>query len=244
MQIFLLFIMLLLELFAAFCRWAFPAICLGILLGLYNRVDLARDPQLISQVVSWGFTLLRWGRYVHAGLMVLRLLAPVWERFFLGVRKPSSRELVTLEMAYRNFAHYAVRTTGVKFRYPRTFLVCDTTGVQIRFIGQKLVVDRAIIGSHLLEPLLAHELGHYNSSDRLTRVLLRLFPPMGCTVGCIFGLAMGFGALCTAPLWRIYWRNREFAADLFAARLGQRDALSTYSRPTFSRSTRRRRWRS
>src|SRR5258706_12746022 len=117
--------MLLLELVAAFCRWAFPAVCFGILLGLYNRMDLAHDPQLLSQIVSWGFALLRWGFYIHVGLIVMRLLAPKWERFYMGVRKPSARELMTLEMAYRDLSSYAVRT-GINFRHPRTFLVCDS----------------------------------------------------------------------------------------------------------------------
>ena len=234
MEVFLLFLMLLCELLAACWRWAFPSVCLGVILGLSGRLDLASDPGLLTLVVSWGFTLLYWGFYIHVGLIVFRLVAPALERFFLGLRKPSRRELATLHLVYSELENGALRT-GTKFKYPGTFLVRDTPRMQIRFIGQKLVIDRGLIGSPWLVPLLAHELGHFNSSDSMVRFLLLLFPPMGCSLGCFIGLALGFSTLLTAPFWRIYWRRRYFAADTFAAQLGQRDALlewlETYQLP-------------
>lgn len=227
MEVFLLFLMFVCELFAACLRWAFPSICAGVLLGLSGRLDLAGDPGLLSLVVSWGFTLLYWGFYIHAGLVVCRLIASAWQRFFLGLRKPSHRELATLRLVYSELENGALRT-GTKFKYPSTFLVRDTSQMQIRCIGQKLVIDRGLIGSPWLVPLLAHELGHFNSSDHVVRFLLLLFPPMGCSLGCFIGLALGFSTLLTAPAWRIYWRKRYFAADTFACQLGQRDALIEY----------------
>lgn len=237
MQFFLLFLMLLLELIAAFCRWAFPAVCIGILLGLTGEVGFAHDPQLLSQVVAWGFAFLYAGFYLHIGLVILRLLAPAWERFRLGLRKPSERERLQVEVAYDMLEDLAKWTSSMKIKHPRTFLVRDTSEMQVRFMGMKLVIDRPLILSYhtLLPPLLAHELGHYNSSDRITRFLLLFFPPWFCAPGCFIGLALGFGALLTAPIWRIYWRNREYAADQFAVQcdLGPElaDFLETYLLP-------------
>lgn len=227
MEIFMLFIMLVCELCAACLRWAFPSICIGVILALSGRLDLARDPGLLTLAVSWGFRLLYWGFYIHAGLIVFRLVAPAWQRFCMGLRKPSHRELVTLHLAYSELEDCALRT-GIKFKYPSTFLVRDTPQMGISLIGQRLVIDRGLIGSPLLVPLLADELGHYNSSDCIVRFLLLLFPPMGCSLGCFIGLALGFSTLLTAPAWRIYWRKRYFAADTFASQLGQRDALIEY----------------
>jgi Zn-dependent protease with chaperone function len=38
----------------------------------------------------------------------------------------------------------------------------------------------------------------------------------------------GLSVRLTRPLWAAYWRRREFAADAYAARLGQGPALADY----------------
>jgi Zn-dependent protease with chaperone function len=38
----------------------------------------------------------------------------------------------------------------------------------------------------------------------------------------------GLGLRITAPLWGAYWREREYAADAYAASLGQADELADF----------------
>jgi Zn-dependent protease with chaperone function len=38
----------------------------------------------------------------------------------------------------------------------------------------------------------------------------------------------GFGLWLTSPVWGIYWRQREYKADAYAARLGQADELADF----------------
>ncbi len=73
--------------------------------------------------------------------------------------------------------------------------------------------------------LLAHELGHYNSLDLLVRTLYLVFPPLEWSVLTLIGMPNGCGKIALYPLWMKYWRDRVFACDEYAARLGQRYQL-------------------
>lgn len=63
-------------------------------------------------------------------------------------------------------------------------------------------------------------------------------PGAGCVAGCLFsGLALlfalgggGIGLLLLRPFWLAYFREREYAADEFAARLGQGAGLIEFLR--------------
>ena len=70
--------------------------------------------------------------------------------------------------------------------------------------------------------------------------LLRTFGAQDAVKGCMGGGGIGLllllvslagggiGTLITRPWWNKYWRMREFNADMFAARCGQRDNLIAY----------------
>ena len=85
------------------------------------------------------------------------------------------------------------------------------------------------------QPVLAHELGHLNSSDaRLTAALHRLttaaapptaLPAAHARLPCRSG---ALGVWVTRTPWAAYWRAREFAADQYAATLGQGPALARF----------------
>ena len=121
--------------------------------------------------------------------------------------------------------------------------------------GRSVVLSRGLLESDSLAPVLAHELGHTGSLDgRLTEALDRLKlwgePPgpadpraeaAGQPIGqehrgiisglirLIFLLAGGgCAARLLAPLWAAYWRGREYAADAFAASLGQGEDLARH----------------
>lgn len=97
-----------------------------------------------------------------------------------------------------------------------------------------LLVNRRLLDSGYLQAVLAHELGHLNSSDgRLTAALHRITtPPRGeVRRGLKTICFLATGAAGMWPLraaWGAYWRSREHHADQYAANLGQADALGEF----------------
>ncbi len=97
-----------------------------------------------------------------------------------------------------------------------------------------LMVTRGLLDSGYLEPVLAHELGHLNTSDgRLTAALCRITtPPRGQvhrglkTISFLATGAIGMWPLRAA--WGAYWRSREHHADHYAAHLGQANNLGEF----------------
>jgi Zn-dependent protease with chaperone function len=96
------------------------------------------------------------------------------------------------------------------------------------------MLTRGLLESGYLDGVLAHELGHLNSSDaRLAAALTRLTtPPRARTrrgLRTISLLATGGLALwVTRAPWGVYWRAREHQADHYAAALGQAAPLARY----------------
>jgi Zn-dependent protease with chaperone function len=97
--------------------------------------------------------------------------------------------------------------------------------MRMRWIGLTLVIDRGLLMSRHFPPLLAHELAHVNSFDLLTRSLYAILPPFRWGLLTLLGLPLACGPILLHPVWMKYWRDRVFAADEYAARLGQRHAL-------------------
>jgi Zn-dependent protease with chaperone function len=123
--------------------------------------------------------------------------------------------------------------------------------------GRALILTRALIESESLPAVLAHELAHAGSLDgRLTEALRRLVlcadplgpprrrggPPLapefepgperslpwsGLRLVCRLA-GGGVAEQLLAPLWSAYWRSREYAADAYAARLGQAEDLARH----------------
>jgi Zn-dependent protease with chaperone function len=136
-------------------------------------------------------------------------------------------------------------------RHPKWLYVLDSHELNAAVVGDVIILNRTVFDSEYLTAVIAHELGHLNSMDirvscaanRLAS-LARLTEPMrtgttearrsGQQLGCLWGLAMlivrgcsgGLQTTMMAPAWASWWRLREYAADDYAARLGQAEELA------------------
>jgi Zn-dependent protease with chaperone function len=175
----------------------------------------------------------------------------VWGRR-LGARRPSATEAEGLAETMA-----LLRTVDPGLPDPTAWLVLDDPlpGAAVR--GTTLLASRALIDSESLAPVLAHELGHADSLDgRFTEALNRLAlwgdplaparPERGAEGGVqrsaeprgglLWGLMRwalrlaggSFAQGLLAPLWAAYWRSREYAADAYAASLGQAEDLARH----------------
>jgi Zn-dependent protease with chaperone function len=150
-------------------------------------------------------------------------------RLEVGGRAPSGRERLIYEDAL-----CALKEADPALRPPRRWFVLDEPRVNAGAYADTLMVTRGLLESGYLEPVLAHELGHLNSSDaRVTSALRRMttrprarlpFPLR--TMGLLFS---GAAAMWVVRVpWAAYWRSREFEADAYAARLGQGQAAAQF----------------
>jgi Zn-dependent protease with chaperone function len=161
-----------------------------------------------------------------------------WWSTGAGARRPSARERALIAETLA-----ALIAGRPDVREPRAIYVLDDPELNAAVRGDALMANRGLLDSRWLAPVLAHELGHLNSSDgRLTDALARLVlrrsrtrprqPASGC-LGLLAQLVFlvaggGSGLLLTRPLWAAYWRSREYLADAFAARLGQGSDLLAF----------------
>lgn len=175
----------------------------------------------LAQFVLIGYALL------HALALVRGLSQPARERLRLGVRmRPSVREIERFERAFEQLARTRLNISGAPIlRKPRLWAVRDGRGMQIQWIGWVLVIDQGLLESRHFPALLASQLAHSHSFDLLTRTLFILFPPFRWAVLTLVGLPNACGKILLYPLWMQYWRSRVYAADEYAARLGQRHQL-------------------
>ena len=156
------------------------------------------------------------------------LVAPSRERHKLGVRRqPSGREIVRFEQVYAGLLRAQAATPGAPIiKRPRMWRVRDEDqGMQMHWIGFVLVIDRGLLYSRHFPALLSHELAHSNSSDLFTRTMYAIFPPFRWSVLTLIGLPCACGSIIWFPWWMKYWRDPIFAADGYAALIGQRYAL-------------------
>jgi Zn-dependent protease with chaperone function len=160
--------------------------------------------------------------------LVLPLGGWLWQQQS-GGRAPSQRERLIYEDAIA-----VLSQADPRLRPPRRWFVLDAATVNAAAYFDTLMVTRGLLESGCLEPVLAHELGHLNSSDaRLTAALHRLTTPprsrLHFPLGTLGLLVSGaVGAWLMRLPWASYWRGREFAADRYAARLGQGEALARF----------------
>ena len=168
--------------------------------------------------------------YIGAHVLFLArgLVAAVRERHKLGVRqRPSGREVQRFEQVFAVLGRARAATPDAPpLRRPHSWKVRDADqGMQSRWIGLALVTDKGLLMSRHFPPLLAHELAHASSFDLLTRSLCAVLPPLRWSLFALLGVPLACGPLLLHPVWMKYWRGRVFAADEYAARLGQRHAL-------------------
>ena len=184
---------------------------------------------------------------------VLGLLLPgrgfVWTRR-IGARRPSAEEAGLIDDAWE-----LLRAVDPGLPEAHAVYLLDDPIPAGAARGRSVILSRGLLEIDAVAPVLAHELGHTGSLDgRLTEALDRLklwggrpraadprAEAAGQPVGeghrgilaglirLIFRLAAGgCAAALLAPLWAAYWRSREYAADAYAASLGQGEDLARH----------------
>jgi Zn-dependent protease with chaperone function len=152
-----------------------------------------------------------------------------WFEQQAGGRQPSERERIAFDYAFAELAQ-----ADPALRPPRRWFVTDDQDPNACVYADTLMVTRGMLDNPFFPAVLAHELGHFNTSDgRLTAALYRLTTPPHKPVRFPFKTLayLASGRLAMAPVqtaWAIYWRHREMLADDYAANLGQATALETY----------------
>jgi Zn-dependent protease with chaperone function len=160
--------------------------------------------------------------------LVLPLGGWFWEQR-AGGRSPSERERLVFEDAIATLQH-----ADPRLRPPRRWAVLDGHHFNAAVYADTLILTRGLLESGYLEAVLAHELGHLNTSDaRLTAALHRLTtPPRGeMRRGLRTITLIATGGLAVWPTrapWGAYWRSREHQADQYAANLGQAKSLARF----------------
>jgi Zn-dependent protease with chaperone function len=187
---------------------------------------------ILGKSTAWLHTLawlLAYGPLIASlATLVLPLSGWLWQQQ-AGGRDPSERERLIYDDALTVLAQ-----ADPQLRPPRRWFVLDEPTLNAAAYSDTLMLTRGLLESGCLEAVLAHELGHLNSSDaRLAAALHRLTTPPRRrmrfplrTISFLFSGALG--AWITRVPWAAYWRAREFEADLYAARLGQGDGLARF----------------
>jgi Zn-dependent protease with chaperone function len=152
-----------------------------------------------------------------------------WLRQQSGARRPSEREQATFEVAFEE-----LRGAYPYLRPPHRWFVLDEASANAYSYANTLMVSRALLESPFFPAVLAHEMGHLNTSDaRVTAAIYRIMTwprePLGFPFRLIGFLISGrIGFWIMQKPWAIYWRRREHDADAYAASLGQGPALAAY----------------
>jgi Zn-dependent protease with chaperone function len=197
---------------------AYPAIWL-----LFKLIGQPTSPvHLLCLLVGYG----------PLALSLATLILPLggwWCEQQAGGRTPSERE----QLIYQD-AIDQLRQANPRLREPRRWFVLDQESENAAAYADTLMVSRGLLDSGYLEAVLAHELGHLNTSDsRLSAALCRITTPprddirRGLKTLCF----LATGAIGMWPLraaWGAYWRSREHHADNYAAQLGQAHALGEF----------------
>lgn len=170
--------------------------------------------------------------YGPLALSLASLLLPLggwWWEQAAGGRTPSEREQLVYEDAIAQ-----LRLTNPKLRAPRRWFVIDEDEENAAAYADTVMISRGLLDSGHLEAVLAHELGHLNTSDaRVAAALSRITTPpygqvrRGLNTICLFATGAAGVWPMRAP-WSAYWRSREHEADQYAANLGQAHALAQF----------------
>ncbi|HEY3759150.1 MAG TPA: M48 family metalloprotease [Solirubrobacteraceae bacterium] len=198
----------------------------------------------VAYPVLWlAFTLLHWPKsplhlivlaiaYGPLALSLATLILPaggwLWQQR-IGARTPSQREQAIFAQAFAE-----LRNCDPTLRPPPRWCVQDAAEPNAAVYADTLMLTRGLLESSYLTAVLAHELGHLNTSDaRLTAVLVRMTTPprtqLRKPLRTIALVATGAAtAWATRVPWAAYWRTREYAADAYAARLGQSQPLALF----------------
>ncbi len=165
---------------------------------------------------------------ISLGTLILPLGGWFWQQTE-GGRRPSERERAVFDMAIA-----PLREADPSLRVPGRWFVVDSREDNAAAYANALMVTRGLLDSPGLGPVIAHELGHLNSSDaRVTAAVFRLIIPPHAPEEPVFPIVgrilSGRAALDLMSIpWGIYWRRRERIADAYAARLGLGPELAEF----------------
>jgi Zn-dependent protease with chaperone function len=169
-------------------------------------------------------------------LSIATLVYPLdgwWWQLSIGGRSPVEEERITFDEAMSE-----LRAADPNIRAPRHWFVAEDDSTNACAYGASLCIDRGLFRTSYLTCTIAHELGHLKTSDaRLTSALNLLLvsptdPPLEGRLRSLpfrwwLWMASGEAGLWLMRIpWGMYWRSREFAADEYAARLGQGTGLA------------------
>jgi Zn-dependent protease with chaperone function len=170
--------------------------------------------------------------YGPLALSFATLILPLggwWWEQQAGARSPSEREQLVVEDAITT-----LRQADPDLRPPRRWCILDRPDLNASVYADTLMLTRGLLESGYLQGVLAHELGHLNSSDaRLTAALYRLTTPprkqvrRGLRTITLIATG-GLAVMLTRAPWGAYWRAREHHADHYAANLGQAENLAQF----------------
>jgi Zn-dependent protease with chaperone function len=164
------------------------------------------------------------------------VVAPIdgrWWEMSTGGRPPEQDEREAFDHAFDE-----LQQIEPKLRPPRHWFVAEEPTSNAAAYASSLCVDRGLLEGPYAAAVIAHEMGHLRSSDsHLTSALnLLLLKPMetpeirplwSLPFRGLLWFASGQAVMWfLGNPWEMYWRSREFAADEYAARLGQAQALA------------------
>jgi hypothetical protein len=210
--------------------WALQWFCAG-----FRYLAAAGVVVLVNWIAGWGLPVHFLALVVGFGPLVVSLATLVlpmggwWFEHQEGGRRPSERERAAFEAAFAQ-----LRVADPCLRPPQRWFVTDEAEPNACVYANSLMVTRGLLDSPFFPAVLAHELGHLNSSDgRVTAAVHRITTPPRKPIERPFRTLAWLvsGRIGLAPVrtpWAMYWRRREARADEYAARLGQGDALATY----------------
>ncbi len=217
------------QLIAAFCRalvFYLPLRLVAVIAGWSGGT--AEDLTLVVAFLPLAWSLV--GLFVPAEGWLI-------QQRYRG-RSASARETA----AYTD-ALQAIHATDPDAPAPRSWFVVDQREFGAAVLGDTLMIERETFHDGTLEATIAHELGHLAHRDgRITVALIRvtflaghlegrpagpgLFPGLARAVNCVASGALSMRLL--TPMWGGYFRDREYHADLYAARLGYARELIDY----------------
>jgi len=127
--------------------------------------QLFRHPYPLTQVQIAQFFLMGYALF-HVLALIHGLAWPARERLKLGVRmQPSIREVERFERAFDRLARTRPAVPDAPaLRKPRFWAVRDGHGVQVRWIGWVLVIDRGLLESQHFPALLTNMLRDWGSA--------------------------------------------------------------------------------
>ena len=178
--------------------------------------------------------------------ILLPLGAGRWLADDIGARRPTTLELEAYEDAIDTLA-----VGDNNARRPKHLYVLDENDLNACVVADTIIVNRELLNTGYSEAIIAHELGHLNSMDARVTVAVNRLGAFARTSGalhqgyreaaaeqgrgsCLVGFVILVIRACSgglannmmAPAWASWWRLREYAADDYAARLGQAEHLA------------------